>query len=403
MIGRNSAVAAVSKKNMKTTTFWGLTFWLALVSAGVAADGKLAKADSNGSPGDDLFAAPRVWRFQLEVSAESAESLRKDPKRYVKASLKGGDLKLSDIGLRIKGSAPFEGFEKKPSLALKFNEFVKGQEIHGRSRILLSNADKDPSYMCEALGGEIFRSADVPAPKASFALVTVGGKNLGLYVISEAANKDFLTQYFKKTKGNLYEGSNNDISDKLEKDGGDSSTDQADLKAVVAVLKEPDLTERNRRLGPLLDLERFTAFAAVEVLSGHHDGYTMDKNNYRVYNDPATGQLVFLPHGLDQLFSKPDEPLFPEWKGLVAKAVLSTPAGQSRYLDKMSALLAGGAKVEALHRYMDDLAKVIRPALAEADTPGLKAFDDASAKLRENVTRRHAFLTQQLKSQAVSK
>lgn len=380
-----------------------MVFGLAFVPAGFAADGKASKGGSGGAAGDDLFAVARVLRLKLDVSAEAVESLRKEPKRYVKASIKEGDRTYADIGLRIKGSAPFEGFDKKPSLALKFNEFIKDQELYGRSRILLSNAHKDPTYMCEAIGGEIFRSLDVPAPKATYALVTVGGKELGLYVVSEAANKDFLTQYFKKTKGNLYEGSNNDITDQLEKDGGDSSTDQADLKGVVVALKESDLAERSRRLGPLLDVERFAAFAAVEVLMGHHDGYTMDKNNYRVYNDPATGQLVFLPHGLDQLFSKPDEPLFPEWKGLVAKAVLTTPAGQKQYLDKMSALLAGGASVESISRQMDSLAKLLRPALAEVDTPALKAFDDAFPKLRENVTRRHAFLTQQLKSQAVSK
>ena len=66
--------------------------------------------------------------------------------------------------------------------------------------------------------------------------------------------------------------------------------------------------------------------AAAEVLMCHHDGYTMDKNEYRIYHDPASGQLVFLPHGLDRLFAKADEPLIPDWKGLVAKAVLTTPA-----------------------------------------------------------------------------
>ena len=374
-----------------------------MVVPGSAAEPKAPKAGNKAPAGEDLFSAPKVLRLKIELAAEALGSLRKDSKQYVKATLHEGGKVYADVGVRLKGSAPFEGMEKKPGLAIKFNEFVKDQEFHGRGRILLNNATQDPSYMCEAIGGEIFRSVGVPAAKVTFAVVEIGGKDLGLYVISEAANKDFLAQYFKKAKGNLYEGSNNDITDKLEKDGGDSTTDQADLKALVNALKVPDLAERWRRITPLLDVERFAAFAAAEVLMGHHDGYTMDKNGYRVYHDPASGQLVFLPHGLDQLFMKTDEPLIPDWKGMVAKAVLTTPAGQRQYLEKMAALLASGAKPEVMQREIGNLSALIRPALMERNASATKAFDDAVAKLRQNVIGRLAFIEQQLKSQAAAK
>ncbi len=374
-----------------------------MVVPGSAAEPKAPKAGNKAPAGEDLFSAPKVLRLKIELAAEALGSLRKDSKQYVKATLHEGGKVYADVGVRLKGSAPFEGMEKKPGLAIKFNEFVKDQEFHGRGRILLNNATQDPSYMCEAIGGEIFRSVGVPAAKVTFAVVEIGGKDLGLYVISEAANKDFLAQYFKKAKGNLYEGSSNDITDKLEKDGGDSTTDQADLKALVNALKVPDLAERWRRITPLLDVERFAAFAAAEVLMGHHDGYTMDKNGYRVYHDPASGQLVFLPHGLDQLFMKTDEPLIPDWKGMVAKAVLTTPAGQRQYLEKMAALLASGAKPEVMQREIGNLSALIRPALMERNASATKAFDDAVAKLRQNVIGRLAFIEQQLKSQAAAK
>ena len=374
-----------------------------MVVPGSAAEPKAPKAGNKAPAGEDLFSAPKVLRLKIELAAEALGSLRKDSKQYVKATLHEGGKVYADVGVRLKGSAPFEGMEKKPGLAIKFNEFVKDQEFHGRGRILLNNATQDPSYMCEAIGGEIFRSVGVPAAKVTFAVVEIGGKDLGLYVISEAANKDFLAQYFKKAKGNLYEGSSNDITDKLEKDGGDSTTDQADLKALVNALKVPDLAERWRRITPLLDVERFAAFAAAEVLMGHHDGYTMDKNGYRVYHDPASGQLVFLPHGLDQLFVKTDEPLIPDWKGMVAKAVLTTPAGQRQYLEKMAALLASGAKPEVVQREIGNLSALIRPALMERNASATKAFDDAVAKLRQNVIGRLAFIEQQLKSQAAAK
>src|SRR5262249_53937329 len=155
------------------------------------------------------------------------------------------------------------------------------------------------------------------------------GKDLGLYVLGEAVNKEFLAQHFSRTKGNLYEGSNADITDKLEKDSGDESKDQKDLKALVTALKEPDPAKRIKNVAALLDVDRFISFAATEVFVVHRRGYTMDRNNYRVYNDPGTNRLVFIPHGMDQLFGKPDAPLLPQWKGIVAKHVFDTPEGKA--------------------------------------------------------------------------
>ena len=366
-----------------------------------AAEGKSTK--SSGSNGDDLFAQPRVLRLKIELSDSAQEALRKDPKQYVKAVVREGDKTYADVGARLKGSATFQTIDKKPGLSLKFDEFVKDQEFHGRGRILLNNAHQDPTYLMEAIGGDVFRAADVPAAKITYARVEMNGRDLGLYVVAEAANKDFLSQYFKKAKGNLYEGSNNDITDKLEKDGGDSSTDQADLRALANAAKEPDLAQRWKKLSTTLDIDRFVSFAAVEVLIGHHDGYTMDKNNYRIYHDPASDQMVFLPHGLDQLFAKVDEPLIPEWKGLVARGVLSTPSGQQKYLQQMAGLLAGSFKADAIQARIKELAALIRPALAESNSGASKAFDEAVAKLSERVAKRAAFIDQQLKAAPTAK
>lgn len=397
---RNLQPSAVSNLNMKTAITVIACVLVMCGTVGIAAEGG-SKTPKKSPAGSDLFAEPRVHEIRIELTEAALNSLRQDPRRYVKATVRCDGLVFADTGLRLKGSAAFEGFEKKPGVMLKFDEFVKDQEWQGRGRVVLNSARQDPTYLCEALGGEIFRAAGVPAAKVTFAKVEAGGKPLGLYVVAEAANKSFLSQYFKKTKGNLYEGSKKDISDKLEKDGGDDSTDQADLRALAEALKEPDLETRWRRLGPLLDIERFAAFAAVEVLTGHHDGYTMDRNNYRIYNDPASGQLVFLPHDFDKLFTKADEPILPEWKGLVAKSVFGLPAGQKLYLKQLAALTTGGFKPETTQQLIGDLVALVRPALASGDAASLKAFDGAVAQLRKTITARQEFIAQQLKSVAV--
>src|SRR5207247_1606771 len=106
------------------------------------------------------------------------------------------------------------------------------------------------------------------------------------------------------------------------------SNEQADLKKLAEAAREADPAARLKKLDALLDLDRFISFAAAEILVWHYSGYSMARNHYRIYHDPPTDRMVFIPHGLDQLFSKANAPLVPEWKGLVSKAVLANPEGQ---------------------------------------------------------------------------
>ena len=351
---------------------------------------------TNSASEDDLFAQAKVHGLKIELPAAALESLRKEPRHYVKATVREGSQNYAEVGVRLKGGTNAPGIDKKPGLSLKFNEFVKDQEFHGRSRILLNHAQSDPTYLSEAIASDIFRGAGVPAAKMTFAQVELNGRDLGLYVLAEAINRDFLSQHFKKSKGNLYEGANADVTEKLEKDSGDSSAEQADLRALARAAKEADPGQRWKKLGSILDVDRFIAFVAAEVLVWHQGGYSLDRNNYRIYHDPAADQLVFFPHDVDRVCAKADGPILPEWQGLVAKAVLTTPAGQKQYLEKLTALLRDTFKPDTLHRRVDELAAVVRPTLAEHDARALKAFDAAVPQLRDRISRRALFVRKEL-------
>lgn len=378
--------------------------WVALSGGAAQAADTPPKTNASGPPatasGEDLFASPQVHQVKIELSDSARDALRSEPKTYVKATVREGSKIYADVGVRLKGGGTNSpGFDKKPGWSLKFNEFVKGQTFHGHSRILLNHSRSDPTYLSEAIGSEMFRAAGVPAPRVSFATVELNGKDLGLYVVSEAVNRDFLSRHFKKSKGNLYEGSGADVNERLEKDGGDSSEEQTDVRALARATKEADPGQRWQKLSPLLDLDRFICFAAVEVLAWHRDGYVLDRNNYRIYHDPASEQMVFLPHDMDQLCSKADGPILPEWQGLVAKAVLTTPTGKEQYLQTLGKLLGTAFRVETLHARIGELVAVVRPALATKGDSSLRAFDEAVAKLKEHISQRAAFVQKELKSQ----
>jgi hypothetical protein len=219
---------------------------------------------------------------------------------------------------------------------------------------------------------------------------------VGLYVVAQALNRDFLTDFFRKTKGNFYEGNHHDVTEKLDRDSGSGPKDQADLKKLVEAAREVHPGERLRKLGAVLDLDRFLAFLACEVFTGHRTGYALARDHYRVYHDPTSDRLVFMPEALDALFGGAKDPLVPECHGLVARAVLDSPEGQRLYRAQMATLLASVFKADALQHRLNEWAGRIRPALAR-DANETRAFEAGVAHLRETVALRAKFLEDELK------
>jgi hypothetical protein len=226
----------------------------------------------------------------------------------------------------------------------------------------------------------------------------INGRNAGLYVLAQAANRDFLSDTFRRTKGNFYEGTENDVTEKLRLDSG-SGKDDAGIRKLIDAVRDGDPNQRFRRLVPVLDMDRFVSFLAAEVFTWNRDGYSLKRDNYRIYHDPVSDKLVFMPDGLDELFGKPNGPLVPEIRGVVSRAIVESGAGLRLYRERMAKLLGTAFKVERLHQHIQELAGKIRPTLAR-DPNELKAFDNALAQLREAVATRVTFLQEELKKPA---
>jgi spore coat protein CotH len=348
---------------------------------------------------DPLFATPKVLQLKLEIAPALIEELRKNPKGYVKANVREGDKTYSTIGLRLKGASSVKLLDKKPSFTLKFNEFESGQGFYGHEKVQLNNSASDPSYLCEAIGGAIFRNAGVPAAKVTFARVELNGRDLGLYVLSQAPNRDFLSDHFKRTKGNFYEGNQADITEKLRLDSGNGAKEQADIKALVNAAREGDQGQRLNKLRNVLDLDSFISFLSVEMFTWHHRGYALDRDNYHIYHDPVADRLVFIPDALDGLFGKVNAPLQPDCKGMLARAVLDTGEGQRLYRERMTKLLGSAFKADVLQGRINDLAGKIRPAAARTPEEG-KVFETAVAQLRDTIAQRARFIEEELKKPA---
>lgn len=348
---------------------------------------------ASAETGPDLFAQPRVLSLKLEISPANLDVLKKEPKEYVKGALREGDQLHDNIGIRYKG----KDTGAKPSFTVKFNEFISARHFHGQKKFTLENCEGDPSYLSAALAYDLFRAAGVPAPRHTFARVELNGRDLGFYLLAEGVNRDFLSRFFDKTKGNLYEGDEQDVTEKLDKDSGDTRTEQPDREALVAAAREADPAQRWKKLQTALDVERFLSFAAMEVLTCHTEGYCLKTNKYRLYQDPGTERMVFIPHGLELAFAKPDLPAQPEMRGLIARAVLQTPEGQRQYRERLAKSFGAHFQVDALHKRIYELAGVIRPALTAKDPAAGASFDQAIAQLRERIAQRARSLEKEVK------
>lgn len=361
-----------------------------LCSTGWAAESKALKKASLAAT-EQLFAEPRVFDISVEIPQAQLEALKREPRVYVKATIREGTNVYANAGFRFRGTNVSRTTER-PSFTIKFNEFITDQRFYGQRKLGFDSSLHDPSLLGEPIVNELFRTAGIPAPRTTYARVQLNGKDTGLYVVSEGVNKDFLDRHFGKSRGNLYEGDGTDLTDKLDKDSGDNAKDQPDIKALLGAAQST-VDQRWKNLQTLVDLDRFVTFVAMEVLTGHTNGYALSKGRYRIYNDPDTGLLVFMPHGIDGVFGKPDAPLVPEMKGLLARAVLETPEGKKRYGDRMKNLVSRVFKLDLAQARAKELSAQLKPALKEKADAQQKAAEDFLNRLAA----RHKFAEEQVR------
>ena len=172
----------------------------------------------------DVFKDGSLLRLQLGISADGMKSLRAESRTYVRVTVRHATNVLHDVALRLKGrTGSFRNLDDKPSFTLDFDRFVPEQHLHGLSKIHLNNSVEDPGCLHEKLGAELFRTAGIPAPRVSHALVELNGRKLGLYVLKEGFATEFLAQHFRRTDGNLYEpepGPGSDVTGAMRRSSG---------------------------------------------------------------------------------------------------------------------------------------------------------------------------------------
>jgi spore coat protein H len=368
---------------------WKRAFTLLVLIAALT----LLRAAGKSDASEPFFNEGRVHTLQIEIPASSLSAFKPGQRDYVRAVVRDGVTVWRDVGVRLKGHSTFQPIDRKPGLSLKFNEFVTGQEFHGLSKVSLNNCLQDPSYMREVLAAQLFHDAGLPAARVTGVRVQLNGRELGFYNLVEGVNKGFLKREFGFAGGNLYEGESKDIDQPLDQENGDDVS-QKDLRALAAAARAP-AGERWTKLGAVLDVEQFTRFVALEMLLGSVDGYTFTKNNYRIYHQPKTGRMLFMPHGLDATFGK--AVFTPPQGSLLVKALWELPEFQKSY---RASLLELEEKVWQVELLTNRLAALTQKLVAAApDRATAAQVEEESRKLRAQIVKQPELIASELRQQ----
>ena len=333
-----------------------------------------------------------VPTFQITVDAPNLSQLRQNGRNPVRAQIGVGEQVFGDVGLHIKGAAGSRrDWDDKPGLTLSFDKFVKGQKLCGLEKLHLNNGTQDGSYCHELLANELALAMGIPACRCAHALVELNGRKVGLYVLKEGFDRTWLRRNFPNSEGNLYDGGFcTDIDGELKLDTG-KDNQRRDLKALAAACSQGyDAVER------LVDVERFCAYAALQIITTDWDGYVRKPNNYRIFL-PTQGKAVFVPHGMDQLWQNPEESLWPGWGGRVAHLILGRPEGKKRTIAQLWEASQKHFTMAKLHGRVDSLVPTTLQALkATGNASWAGGFEGEARGLKDRLARRSAYLRREL-------
>jgi len=366
----------------------------------------------------DLTSLPGSWASQLEAMADTDDEL------YATFAYNQSTLPYK-VGVRYKGTV-VPGDTSKRSFFISVDGVKKDQSLGGYYTLALNNADKDPSYIRDAVYRHCIQRY-IPAPQVNFVSLRINGVDQGLYTNTEHINATFIREWYLSTNGTRWRA-----EPKVTGEGttaglygtgfsglnylGESATDYepyydlknkpenpqpiTDIMAVCRILEQcgPDTLEKT--ISTVLDLDRTLWYLACENIFTDEDSYVQKGGtDYYLYKDDETGRLTPLEYdGKDTFldsavewdpFYHADDPRYP-----LLHKLLAVPAIRQRYLAHYRTILKEVYNPTFLHPVIDAYAALVDSAVkADPRRPAsYEAFTAAVAGMKAHVTQRAEFL-----------
>jgi spore coat protein CotH len=422
-----------------------LALGMALALAACGGDGGSDGEGGSGKTGPDPFDETFLATYDITLPAAEwsamVSNLEDNTWRHCTVVWRGET--YADVGIHPAGQSSREPeHSRKPSVWLSFKEFVPGREFHGYERVKLDAMADDPAMVRERLAYSLYAARGVPAPRIMHCKVNINGAYLGLYVVEERVNKEFVTKRFGKTTLNQVYKWTEQHADfdyqpgwpgteyaQAEPLGGGTASSMWEARIETLPPDGDSIRELARLInqdpanaGTKFDIDEFINFMAVEVASGETDGYIGNNStnpaefytgNIYLYQNPANGKYVVMVWDRDQSFWR--GPRLPTHPGtyddsitfgfagriLTQNLILQDPGRLAQYKQALREVADQLTHPSILNQKLDAILAQVREA-AIADSNRLFATTEAELnqewddELRPRFQRRYNDILQQL-------
>ncbi len=310
-----------------------------------------------------LFDRPVPPLVELTIDGRDWEWLQAHAReeKAVPADLRIDGETVGRVGVRYKGSYGSLYFClgedgrpkcKRMSLKVEIDHLGKDRRYLGLKTLNFHGSRGDDPGMRERLAYEVFRAMGIPAPRTNHARVVVNGKPLGIYVLVEQVDREFLSARFQDAGGPLYKEAWPGSGDPgyyagKEKDGPGKKADRkepARHQAFVdfhAALASSDGKRPEKRLSRFLDLDAMMRYLAADFATRNYDGIkafycggdgkSCGNHNYYWYREPASGLFHLIPWDLNWTFQLNSTFNFvPDWKSEKTDCDRRYPAAEGK-------------------------------------------------------------------------
>jgi spore coat protein CotH len=255
---------------------------------------------------DLSFYGMEKWNDTLETHKITDEEYI--PARVTWHGSKGDSITLDSVGVRYKGNSSYNyaGANPKKPYKLKFDKYKKKQNFFDIEILNFSNLVGDPSCMREKISYDFCRKF-VPVSRATYALISVDSKEIGLFLQVEEIDDRFLERNFKNKNYNLYKSSDDGASLKYQGANRSDYAKEYDLKtnttqndwfSLIQMLDKLNNTPNDNFVnivGNCLDLDICIRYLAYNMVTSNFDSYTGSSRNFYLYDDQISKLFKLIP------------------------------------------------------------------------------------------------------------
>jgi hypothetical protein len=320
-----------------------------------------------GDQSDNVLGYDLQPQFDLQISDDGITSLRSDPTTWVQATLTYKGRAYGPVGVNLKGTSSFEPIDQKPAFRVNIGKFVKAARFFGLKEFLLNNMTQDQSMIHEQLAYWLGRQVGgIPTPRCNDSWVTMNGTALGLYATVEEAKDQMMAYSFTDSSGGVFTVNYADFTSQYAANFQyqDGNTDTTLITDTINALTMTPAAAAIAAASKSVNMQEFTRYWALMVAVGHWGGwpYAPDPEpagaNVRIYLDPTSQQIYFIPEGINDAFATSDFDFINHVKSVLAQSCAQVSSCYQDFANQLKEILTKAQQLDWVSESQKDAQQI---------------------------------------------